>query len=66
MNQDQFAGWWKQMKGQARQWWGDITDDEIDQVQGQSEKLAGLLQRKYGYSRERAEEEIERRMRSAA
>jgi uncharacterized protein YjbJ (UPF0337 family) len=66
MNQDQFAGWWKQMKGQAKQWWGQLTDDELDQVEGSQEKLAGLLQRKYGYTKERAEQEIEQRMGRAA
>ncbi|HXG05225.1 MAG TPA: CsbD family protein [Candidatus Binatia bacterium] len=62
MNQDVFAGKWKQLKGRAREWWGQLTDDEIDQVQGNAERLAGLLQERYGYSREEAEREIERRM----
>lgn len=62
MNQDVFAGKWKQLKGRAREWWGQLTDDEIDQVQGNAERLAGLLQERYGYSREEAEREIERRL----
>jgi uncharacterized protein YjbJ (UPF0337 family) len=62
MNQDVFAGKWKQLKGRAREWWGQLTDDEIEQVQGNAERLAGLLQERYGYSREEAEREIERRM----
>jgi uncharacterized protein YjbJ (UPF0337 family) len=66
MNQDQFAGWWKQAKGQVKQWWGQLTDDEIDQIEGSRDKLAGLLQRKYGYTKERAEEEINQRVGRAA
>ncbi|HXG16847.1 MAG TPA: CsbD family protein [Calidithermus sp.] len=62
MNQDIFAGKWKQLKGRAREWWGRLTDDEIDQVEGNAERLAGLLQERYGYSREEAEREIERRL----
>jgi uncharacterized protein YjbJ (UPF0337 family) len=62
MNQDVFAGKWKQLKGRAREWWGRLTDDEIDQVEGNAERLAGLLQERYGYSREEAEREIERRL----
>ena len=39
---------------------GTLTDDEIDQVQGDAEILLGKLQQRYGYSRERAEQELER------
>ncbi len=62
MNRDVFEGRWRQMKGQAREWWGKLTDDELDQVQGNAEKLIGMLQARYGYSREQAEQEIDRRM----
>lgn len=62
MNRDMFEGRWKQLKGQAREWWGKLTDDELDQVQGNAEKLIGMLQAKYGYSREQAEQEIDRRL----
>jgi uncharacterized protein YjbJ (UPF0337 family) len=44
MNHDVFAGWWKQARGQAKTWWGKLTDDELDQIEGESEKLVGLLQ----------------------
>jgi uncharacterized protein YjbJ (UPF0337 family) len=66
MNRDVFAGWWKQARGQAKSWWGQLTDDELDTVEGESEKLIGALQTKYGWSREQAEKEIERRMGRAA
>ena len=66
MNRDVFAGWWKQARGQAKSWWGKLTDDEIDQIEGESEKLVGLLQTRYGWSREEAEKEVERRMGRAA
>lgn len=66
MNRDVFAGRWKQMKGQAKEWWGQLTDDELDQVEGNAEKLAGMLQAKYGWTRQQAEEEIDRRMGRAA
>lgn len=66
MNRDVFAGWWKQARGQAKVWWGQLTDDELDQIEGESDKLVGLLQTRYGWSREQAEQEIERRMGRAA
>lgn len=62
MNEDILQGKWKQVRGQVRTWWGKLTDNDVEQVAGKSEKLIGLLQEKYGYSRERAEEELKRRL----
>ena len=60
MNKDVFAGKWKQIRGQAKAWWGKLTDDDLERAAGKFEVFVGLLQEKYGYSRERAEEEIEK------
>ena len=60
--QDILEGKWKQMHGQAREWWGKLNDDDLDRVAGKSEKVIGLLQEKYGYSRAHAEEEFSKRM----
>ena len=62
MNKDVFEGKWKQIRGEAKVWWGKLTDDDLDKVGGQFDVFAGLLQQKYGYSREQAEEEIEKQM----
>lgn len=61
MNNDIFEGKWKQIRGNAKVWWGKLTDDDLDQVEGNYDKLIGLLQEKYGYTREEAEEEWEKR-----
>lgn len=66
MNQDQFEGRWKQARGKAKEWWGKLTDDELDQVQGKKDQLSGPLQARYGYTREQADDEIDRRMGQAA
>jgi uncharacterized protein YjbJ (UPF0337 family) len=58
MNSDILSGVWKQLRGEIRQTWGELTDDEIDQIAGQRDKLIGKLQEKYGYSRMEAEAEI--------
>jgi uncharacterized protein YjbJ (UPF0337 family) len=63
MNDDVLAGKWKQVKGNARQWWGKLTDDDINRMTGKMEELAGKLQERYGWSRERANDEINRRLR---
>jgi uncharacterized protein YjbJ (UPF0337 family) len=62
MNQDIIEGKWKQMRGEAKAWWGKLTDDDLDRAAGKFEVLAGLLQEKYGYSREKAANEIDKRV----
>src|SRR4029453_3384339 len=61
MNQDIFAGQWKQMRGELKSWWGKIADDDLDRIGGQKDKLIGVVQEKYGYAREKAQQEVERR-----
>ena len=60
MNKDQFQGAWKQLSGKVKEKWGKLTDDEITRINGKRETLVGLLQQKYGYAKERAEEELTR------
>src|SRR6266404_7615931 len=62
MNRDVLAGQWKQMRGELKTWWGKLTDDDVDRIAGQKDKLIGLLQERYGYAREQAEQEVERRL----
>jgi uncharacterized protein YjbJ (UPF0337 family) len=62
MNSDIFEGKWKEMKGQTKEWWGKLTDDDLEQAAGNAEQIVGLLQQKYGYTREQAEEEFNRRI----
>lgn len=59
MNTDILQGKWKQIAGSIKQQWGDLTDDEVTQVNGSYEQLQGLLQEKYGWTRDRAEREID-------
>jgi len=61
VNQDVFEGKWKRIRGQAKYWWGKLTNDDLERVGGKFDKFVGLLQEKYGYTRERAEAEISRR-----
>ncbi len=60
MNTDVLEGKWKQMRGQVREWWGKLTDDDLDRIAGKRDKLVGTLQEKYGWAKERAEQEIAR------
>jgi uncharacterized protein YjbJ (UPF0337 family) len=58
MNQDTMQGNWKQLKGKAKERWGKLTDDELDQVEGGSDQLAGKIQEKYGKSKDEAQKEV--------
>ena len=58
MNKDIIAGKWTQIKGKAQAKWGDLTDDVFDVAQGDGKYLAGKLQEKYGWDRDRAEREV--------
>jgi uncharacterized protein YjbJ (UPF0337 family) len=58
MNKDLIAGKWTQLKGKFQANWGDLTDDDLNVTEGNSEYLAGRLQERYGWDRNRAEREI--------
>ena len=62
MNKDILEGQWKQIRGEAKSWWGKLTDDDLTRVAGKYESLAGILQEKYGYTRQQAETEIDKRV----
>lgn len=59
MNNDQIAGKWKQLKGEAKVMWGKLTDDELDQAEGNKDKLAGMVQERYGKTKEDAQREVD-------
>ena len=58
MNADTLKGQWHQVKGEIKTQWGKLTDSDLDQISGQSEKLIGKLQERYGYAKDRAENEF--------
>jgi len=59
MNKDIIKGNWKQLRGQAQQKWGKLTDDDLDRVEGNREELVGRIQERYGKSRDEAEREVD-------
>ena len=58
LNQDVLAGKWKQARGKVKQWWGKLTDNDLDRISGQVDQLVGTVQERYGYTREQAEREV--------
>ena len=61
MNPDFFASKWQQMRGTLRSWWGKLSDDDWERIGGQKDRLIGMLQEKYGYAKDMALREVERR-----
>jgi uncharacterized protein YjbJ (UPF0337 family) len=59
MNADVLAGKWKQIQGEVKKQWGKLTDDDLAIVEGQKDKLVGLVQERYGYAREKAQHEVD-------
>jgi uncharacterized protein YjbJ (UPF0337 family) len=57
MNTDVVAGRWKELKGKVKEQWGKLTDDDLDRAEGRADQMIGLLQRHYGYARDKAEQE---------
>ncbi|GGH52341.1 CsbD family protein [Frigidibacter albus] len=60
MNWDIVEGNWKQLKGSAKEQWGKLTDDDLDVAAGKRDKLAGLVQEKYGKTKDEAEREVDK------
>jgi uncharacterized protein YjbJ (UPF0337 family) len=64
MNWDQVEGKWKQMKGSVREKWGKLTDSDYELIAGNRDKFLGRLQERYGYTKDRAEKELDEWMES--
>ncbi|MBE0599307.1 MAG: CsbD family protein [Desulfuromonadales bacterium] len=59
MNKDELKGKWMQLKGSIKSRWGKLTDDDIQRIEGDRDKLVGKVQEKYGKSREEAEKQVD-------
>lgn len=58
MNKDIIAGNWKQLTGEIQNQWGKLTNDELDQIEGNRTKLVGLIQERYGVAKDEAEKQL--------
>lgn len=59
---DVMEGNWKQLDGQMKMWWGDLTDDDITKIDGKRENLVGVLQTRYGYAKDKAEADVNKHL----
>ena len=58
MNWDQIEGQWKNFQGEIRQKWSKITDSDFDNIGGKKDRFVGMLQEKYGETKEKIGEDI--------
>lgn len=59
MNTDSLSGKWFQLKGSIKKAWGKLTDDDLNKIAGQKDKLIGLIQESYGETKESIEKKID-------
>ena len=59
MNDDVFKGKWLQLKGQIKEKWGQLTDDDLDQVAGQRDQLVGRIQERYGFAKDEVNRDLD-------
>jgi len=59
VNNDMLKGQWTELKGKAREQWGKLTHDDVEQVKGEAEQLAGRIQERYGVARDEAHRQID-------
>jgi uncharacterized protein YjbJ (UPF0337 family) len=58
MTWDEIKGSWRQYRGRIKEKWGELTDDDLDRIDGKKDQLLGMLQNRYGRTREAAEKEM--------
>lgn len=62
MHTDRLVGKWDRFGSDARRTWDRLTDEELDQIKGNMGQLVGLVQQKYDYTKDQAQQEVTRFM----
>jgi len=64
MNRDQIEGTWDVVKGKIQKQWGKLTNDDLDVIEGNRKELSGRIQQRYGYTKERVQQEMDEWMKA--
>ena len=59
MNWDRVQGNWKQFAGKVKEQWGQLTDDDLTQINGNREQLEGKIQARYGYAKDQVKNDVD-------
>jgi uncharacterized protein YjbJ (UPF0337 family) len=60
MTAKSMRGNWKQIRQDASKRWEKLTDQDLDRLEGSLEEMVNTIQKRYKYSRRRAEKEVRR------
>lgn len=58
MNQETLKGDWLKLKGKIKEKWGELTDDDLTEIEGKYDQLAGRITKRYGLAKEEAERQV--------
>jgi uncharacterized protein YjbJ (UPF0337 family) len=58
MNKDTIKGNWKELRSKVKEQWGKLTDDQLDEIAGRRDQLAGEIQQAYGITRDEADKQV--------
>jgi uncharacterized protein YjbJ (UPF0337 family) len=59
-NEQQLKGQWEQLKGKVKRAWGELTDDDFLRAEGSLDKMAGIIQERFGDSKEAIRKKLDR------
>ena len=59
MDSNDLQGKWNKLKGEIRSQWGKLTDDDIERIAGNKDRLIGILQERYGYVWDEARQRVD-------
>ncbi len=59
MNEEILQGQWKQLRGKVKEQWGELTNDDLDRINGRRDQLIGMLQERYGWTKDQATREVD-------
>jgi len=62
MSSETFAQQWAQIRQQLRGWWDQLTEQDLEQIAGQQDQLVRVIQERYQFLRERAQDEVDQRL----
>jgi uncharacterized protein YjbJ (UPF0337 family) len=60
MNSNDLESKWQKLRGEIRSQWGKLTDDDLERIAGNKDKLIGAVQERYGYVWDEARQMVDR------
>ena len=60
MNSSELESKWQKLRGEIRSQWGKLTDDDLERIAGNKDKLIGVVQERYGYVWDEARQMVDR------